>query len=151
MWWTFQCLRIRLIAPLRHLQYIEGAINLLVVNCFYLWARGVPKQMYICWLNSSSSRKHWSEILWERVVKDKEMTNLKVTRSWMMTSGIQRNYYKETTSFEVLDEKKLNMKTFLLSGLMLISPLLQSAFLKISKYYCLAELKLFGDFLKISK
>ena len=41
----------------------------------------------------------------ERVVKDKEMTNLKVTRSWMMTSGIQRNYYKETTSFEVLDEK----------------------------------------------
>ena len=37
--------------------------------------------------------------------RDKEMTNLKVTRSWMMTSGIQRNYYKETASFEVLDEK----------------------------------------------
>ena len=113
MWWTFQCLRIRLIAPLRHLQYIEGAINLLVVNCFYLWARGVPKQMYICWLNSSSSRKHWSEILWERVVKDKEMTNLKVTRSWMMTSGIQRNYYKKITSFEVLDEKKVKYKNLL--------------------------------------
>ena len=41
------------------------------------------------------------------------MTNLKVTRSWMMTSGIQRNYYKKITSFEVLDEKKVKYKNLL--------------------------------------